>query len=201
MDPYGKGQECQSHFRSARGILGSSQNVVEDIDQPERASYRRSKSIEIKPQDMRLHYSARQRRLQVGSFRRFSRTERVGPEQVQASRLEKHEFPKQHPAWAGTCVIVFQMTDSTRQQFHGWVTSNTVDTMNRARHQERGRLARQNTRGDGKSMNSRSCCASKTLQQEAHYGDHLPARSEYTSRGRACAMSTSRIRWARAESS
>jgi len=71
MDPYGKGQECQSHFRSTRGILGSSQNVVEDIDQPEGASYRRSKSIEIKPQDMRLHYSARQRRLQVGGRSRY----------------------------------------------------------------------------------------------------------------------------------
>jgi hypothetical protein len=127
-DPNGQAQGFQSHYRSTRGILEPSENVVEDIDQSKRAYYRRSKSMEIKPQDMLLHYSARERQLQVGPFRRFSGTERVRLEQVQASRLKEDEYTIQHPAWAGTCVIVSQMMDSTNQQLHGWVASNTVGT-------------------------------------------------------------------------
>jgi hypothetical protein len=84
-----------------------------------RKRYRRSKSIEINPQGMLPHYSVRERWLQVGPFRRFSRTERVRLEQVQASRLEKDEYPIQHPAWTGTCVIVSQMMGNTSQQLHG----------------------------------------------------------------------------------
>lgn len=114
--PYGQRREFQSHFRSTKSILGSSENMFEAIDQSKCVSYRRRQSSKIKPRDALLQCFGYENAAPASPF---SKTLRAGESQTEKSTsesIEEGSTINTTSSRAHTRVIESQIQDNRSQQ-------------------------------------------------------------------------------------